>query len=156
MVRIGLTTFCGGWSAEQYFEWKLLLRRKIQHSLIFHFFRSRHKSWTTTNCFSTVLLPEDGWISYLRKASHKCWEDIRIIATLLPGIQLSTVYLKLIQARHGCNIHPKMCAPIKLLQNDGADLICRYEDLQNIKIGIDVLKLEIYIKLFSPKLEWMK
>jgi len=44
-----------------------------------------------------------------------------------------------------------MCAPIKLLQNDGTGLICKYEDLQNIKIGIDFLKLEIYIKLFSPK-----
>ncbi len=46
-----------------------------------------------------------------------------------------------------------MYATIKLLQNDGAVLICEYEDLQNIKIGIDFLKLEIYIKLFWSKLK---
>ena len=46
-----------------------------------------------------------------------------------------------------------MYAMMKLLQNDGAVLIWEYEDLQNIKIGIDFLKLEIYIKPFWSKLK---
>ena len=41
-----------------------------------------------------------------------------------------------------------MGSPIKLIQNYGAILIFGYEDFQNIKIEIDFLKLEIYIKLF--------